>query len=468
MLDRCSIIFDYVPGRDKQNADSTEAAIEILLFGYVLRGFSSWEQSVVVESDGCCAQFWCKERFSWHESWVRPYAHHAPPSQPLVLVEVAREFEESEQEVAEFIMAQDDPAEFIRALKALMALILYEANRNAEYHGKSIVDAIGHLTNKLITEGNVAPIEVLGPIDRAKDAATAVELLHAGGVYCEGALEGGLRGLNSPVPSERKRIKGSGQRWELMPLEFIDIVAQEARPCAIKTLTGRDPGTGEGSSTWYAIQHHASSPQQPRTRSFSCSCDACAAPDGRGSVADACSNHARLGPWKEWRLVPLMRAAEAQEIVSFVDSLEDGNTVAMTVPEEYEDDAEYWLFHATRVAAVGNPRGVKDSVGQHVKRGDSMLHGFFLERLVWSTPDNPVYRRDTTDAAMDARHLLRDARLVDDDLESRRLNRPEKARLQTRDEAHDGNQYQLTQERHDAIMELIEPLGIDDDRAPPV
>jgi len=63
---------------------------------------------------------------------------------------------------------------------------------------------------------------------------------------------------------------------------------------------------------------------------------------------------------------------------------------------------------------------VKDSVGQHVKRGDSMLHGFFLERLVWSTPDNPVYRRDTTDAAMDARHLLRDAGLVDDDLESRR------------------------------------------------
>ena len=34
--------------------------------------------------------------------------------------------------------------------------------------------------------------------------------------------------------------------------------------------------------------------------------------------------------------------------------------------------------------------------------------------------------------------------------------------------AHDGNQYQLTQERHDAIMELIEPSGIDDDRAPPV
>ena len=118
--------------------------------------------------------------------------------------------------------------------------------------------------------------------------------------------------------------------------------------------------------------------------------------------------------------------------------------------------------------AVGNSRGVKDSVGQHVKRGDSMLHGFFLERLVWSTPDNPVYRRDTTDAAMDARHLLRDAGLVDDDLESRALNAHEKRHLRSRKEAHDGNQYQLTQERHDAIMELIEPHGIDDDRAPPV
>ena len=157
--------------------------------------------------------------------------------------------------------------------------------------------------------------------------------------------------------------------------------------------------------------------------------------------------------------------------MSFVDSLEDGNTVVMTVPEGFDDDADYWLFHMTKVEAVGNARGVKDSVGQHVKRGDSMLHGFFLERLAWSTPDNPVYRRDTTLAAMDARHLLRDAGLVDDDLKSRRLNAHEKRGVT---EPNDGKRYQLTPQRHAEIMvqidqiDHLEPLQVDDDRAPPV
>ena len=52
-----------------------------------------------------------------------------------MLTDIVAKFKASRMDVAEFIMAQDDSAEFIRALKALMALKLWEANRNAESHG---------------------------------------------------------------------------------------------------------------------------------------------------------------------------------------------------------------------------------------------------------------------------------------------------------------------------------------------
>ena len=48
MQDRTSILFDYIPGRDHQNADSTEAGLWVLLFRYVLLGFTTWEDAIYV------------------------------------------------------------------------------------------------------------------------------------------------------------------------------------------------------------------------------------------------------------------------------------------------------------------------------------------------------------------------------------------------------------------------------------
>ena len=178
--DRCTIAFDYVPGRDKQNANSTEAALELLLFKYALGGFTLWEEACYIESDGCCAQFWCKERFAWNDTWVNPFGARGRPANapPFVLPELG-----GEKTVADLMMEQSDLPRFIQDMKAFIGLKLLEHNRGAARHGKSIVDAIGHLFNSTVQKGNIAPLDCLqSNAERAKDAESAVAMLLCGGV----------------------------------------------------------------------------------------------------------------------------------------------------------------------------------------------------------------------------------------------------------------------------------------------
>jgi hypothetical protein len=65
---------------------------------------------------------------------------------------------------------------------------------------------------------------------------------------------------------------------------------------------------------------------------------------------------------------------------SFADDLaETPGTVVMNVPQDFDDDADYWLFKVTEVVALD--RQAEDSVGQKVKKGDAMLRGHFYEVL---------------------------------------------------------------------------------------
>jgi hypothetical protein len=129
-------------------------------------------------------------------------------------------------------------------MKAYIGLKLWACNRNCEKHGKDTVDCIGHLTCSLITACNVAALETLDQKERCSDAESALETLRAGGIYCDGALEGGLLGLNSSTPSEVNRIKATGQHFDILPLELVELAIAEARPCEVKTRSHTAPGQG--------------------------------------------------------------------------------------------------------------------------------------------------------------------------------------------------------------------------------
>jgi hypothetical protein len=414
----------------------------------VLKGYTQWGDAVYIESDGCCSQFWCKERFWWNDTWVNPFADHPSESATRFQPPQLR----PDQEVADLLLEQADLGAFIRNMKSVMRLKLYEASRNARKHGKGLVDAIGHHTNKQIMIANKLPLESFPEgLERVRDAVTALQLLRR--------TERGVRGLTAPIESERARIKSTGQRYEIMPQELVVAVAAIRAPCVLKTTSGTDPGTGEGSSTWFTVQHHAGFVRQPRSRKLSCPCKSCINPTGRDSES-TCEYSRRLGEWKLWKLEPLLRVEEAAAIRSFIDGLCDGSIVVLTVPENYDDDSDYWLMKVTKVETVGNRAGVEDSVGRKVKAGDSILVGRFFEKLPWykdNDRDRGYFLQGGEEARMDTRHCMRGLGDIAKEVKTCKAM----ASRQRKDlDTHDNRRYTIYPLAHERIMELVDPRGI--------
>jgi hypothetical protein len=346
-------------------------------------------------------------------------------------------------------------------MKAFIGLKLLEHNRGAARHGKSIVDAIGHLFNSTVQKGNIAPLDCLqSNAERAKDAESAVAMLLCGGVYSESSVVNGLRGLSSPVPSEVARIKSTGQAYVLMPTELIEAVSAAAPPpCELKTLGLTAPGTGEGSSHWHAVQHRSGLHMRPWSRKLSCCCEECINPDRDERPGSACAFYGRLGEWQQWRLLQLTRPEEALAIRSFTDILTDEceskpRIVAMHVPDGYDDDSDYWLMLVTSVEAVGNHQGVEDSVKQKVKKGDAMLIGHFLERMPWYKDSARSYYVPADKARMDARHCMRDVGTIEGSFTSGKMSA---SQLKQVCETLNGKRYTIKPAAHDTIMDQIEP-----------
>eukprot|EP01052_Picozoa_sp_SAG31_P003831 SAG31_NODE_151_length_22216_cov_37.572139_14_plen_426_part_00 len=368
-----------------------------------------------------------------------------------------------DREVAELMLQQPSLSVFVTEMKACIGFQLFEHNRGAPRHGKSIVDAIGHLFNSTVQKGNVAPLEALqGSAERAMNASTAVAMLRGGGIYSAGSTTGGLRGLTAPVPSERARIKSSGQKYVLLPTELLDAIGAIApAPCEVKTLSGSAPSSGEGSSRWFAIQHRAGLHMRPWSRKLSCCCIECSRPDRVEQPSSDCAFYARLGEWQQWQLNQLTRPEEALAIRSFSDELMESCTskpriVALHVPQGYDDTAEYWLMQVTSVEAVGNHQGVLDSVEQKVKKGDAMLFGHFLERLPWyrNQDRQRLYYAARDQVRMDARHCMRDVGTIEDNVTSGKMSARQ---LRTLGETLDGKRYSINVVAHDTIMDHLEP-----------
>eukprot|EP01043_Picozoa_sp_COSAG02_P102232 COSAG02_NODE_38254_length_431_cov_0.819277_1_plen_141_part_10 len=85
----------------------------------------SWENACYVESDGCCAQFWCKERFAWNDTWVNPFGARGRSRNAPTFVLPAL----GDKEVADLLLEQPDLGAFVREMKAFIGFQLFEHNR---------------------------------------------------------------------------------------------------------------------------------------------------------------------------------------------------------------------------------------------------------------------------------------------------------------------------------------------------